>query len=188
MEADTLNIRLKLFLDKIGVSSTQFADSCGIPRPTVSQLLSGRNKTVSDKVISMIHSAYPQLSIIWLMFGEGSMLVNDSQVDAATNSLDDGQQNLPSNPVWSETGVENPMNMVDENGINAVACGDGRKYSAHDVLAAGVNATQPPVIKEVDVEKIAEKVSEKIENSCKNSRKVVRVTVFYDDGSYQTFE
>lgn len=66
--------RLKLFLEYLGIPVTQFADNCGIPRPTLSQLLNGRNKTVRDEIIAKIHEAYPQLSIMWLMFGEGSMV------------------------------------------------------------------------------------------------------------------
>ena len=36
--------RLKLFMDSESIGSTQFADACKIPRPTLSQILSGRNK------------------------------------------------------------------------------------------------------------------------------------------------
>ena len=71
--------RLKLFLEQNGISNSQFADTCEIPRPTLSQLLNGRNKKVSDEVISKIHIAYPALNIMWLMFGDGEMFVeNDS--------------------------------------------------------------------------------------------------------------
>ncbi len=63
--------RLKFFLDQQGLTSSQFADACRIPRPTLSQLLTGRNKKVSDEIFAKIHDAYPQLSILWLMFGEG---------------------------------------------------------------------------------------------------------------------
>lgn len=66
--------RLNLFLEETRISKSQFADSCNIPRPTVSQILSGRNKKISDEIIAKIHSIYPQLSIMWLMFGEGNML------------------------------------------------------------------------------------------------------------------
>lgn len=65
--------RLKFFLEKNNIAISQFADTCGIPRPTLSQILNGRNKKISDELISKIHSAYPNLSILWLMFGEGSM-------------------------------------------------------------------------------------------------------------------
>lgn len=65
--------RLKQFIDSHSIPVTQFADNCMIPRPSLSQLLNGRNKKVSDEVISKIHAAYPNLSMLWLMFGEGSM-------------------------------------------------------------------------------------------------------------------
>ena len=66
--------RLKMFLDQTGISNSQFADTCEIPRPTLSQLLNGRNKKVSDEVIGKIHRAYPTLNVMWLMFGDGEML------------------------------------------------------------------------------------------------------------------
>lgn len=66
--------RLKKFISYLKIPVTQFADSCGIPRPTLSQLLNGRNKKVSDELISKIHEVYPSLSVLWLMFGEGDML------------------------------------------------------------------------------------------------------------------
>ncbi|MDE6431546.1 MAG: helix-turn-helix transcriptional regulator [Duncaniella sp.] len=68
--------RLKRYLDSRQISVTQFADECAIPRPTGSQLLAGRNKKVSDEIIGKIHGAYPELNIVWLMFGEGNMLTN----------------------------------------------------------------------------------------------------------------
>ena len=51
--------RIKIFMDYLGIPSSQFADTCGIPRPSLSQLLNGRNKKVSDEVIGKIHDAYP---------------------------------------------------------------------------------------------------------------------------------
>ena len=56
----------------MGISNSLFADTCDIPRPTLSQLLNGRNKKVSDEVIGKIHRAYPSLNVMWLMFGNGS--------------------------------------------------------------------------------------------------------------------
>ncbi len=66
--------RLKQYLSSQGITITQFADECDIPRPTASQLLAGRNKKVSDEIIGKIHYTYPALSVTWLMFGEGDML------------------------------------------------------------------------------------------------------------------
>ena len=68
--------RLKYYMDYAQVTISQFADRCGIPRPTMSQLINGRNKRISDEVISKIHNAFPDLSVLWLMFGEGDMTTN----------------------------------------------------------------------------------------------------------------
>lgn len=71
--------RLKEYIDSMGIQTSQFADACGIPRPSLSQLLNGRNKKVSDKVIRQIHEAFPSLSVLWLLLGEGPML-NDGNI------------------------------------------------------------------------------------------------------------
>ena len=70
--------RLKEFINYLAIPVTQFADTCKIPRPSLSQLLNGRNRKVSDELIGKIHEAYPELSVMWLMFGEGTMLFNSN--------------------------------------------------------------------------------------------------------------
>lgn len=65
--------RLKYFMESSRITISQFADTCGIPRPTMSQLMNGRNKRISDEIINKIHNGFPDLSILWLMFGEGQM-------------------------------------------------------------------------------------------------------------------
>lgn len=68
--------RLIKFRDYTELSNSQFADKAGIPRPTLSQFLNGRNKRLSDDLASKLHAAYPQLNMLWLLFGEGDMLMN----------------------------------------------------------------------------------------------------------------
>lgn len=74
--------RLKEFINYSKIPVTQFADNARIPRPSLSQLLNGRNRKVSDEVITKIHSAYPQLNMMWFIFGEGEMI----QVKADSNT------------------------------------------------------------------------------------------------------
>ena len=98
--------RLKKFLQDNNISNSQFADTCNIPRPTLSQLLNGRNKKVSDELIAKIHQTYPALNVMWLMFGDGEMFVpnaNSSAMPSATQpgeiSIDFGMSsNKPKNP------------------------------------------------------------------------------------------
>lgn len=77
--------RLKLFLIAINMTSSQFADTCHIPRPSLSQLLNGRNKKVSDEIITKIHEAFPSLSVSWLLFGEGDM-TTDKKIEISEPS------------------------------------------------------------------------------------------------------
>ncbi len=96
--------RIKKFLDENGIPNSQFADNCKIPRPTISQVLNGRNKKISDEVIAKIHHAYPALSITWLLFGEGEMINGSSPVqpsehhdeseDECMDSIDEPSQDF----------------------------------------------------------------------------------------------
>ena len=43
--------RLVQFMNSTGLSSSQFADTTGIPRPSLSQMLHGRNKSVNNQVL-----------------------------------------------------------------------------------------------------------------------------------------
>lgn len=159
MEEENVAIRLKFFMDNMGISNSQFADSCGIPRPTVSQLLNGRNKKISDVIIGMIHKSYPELSIMWLLFGEGEMCLTKEDnensgcaVDAALSDVD----NL------------SDIQMFDD--------ADEYVRRTNDSVAF-----KQPVSRFNESPVPCKVVPEKI-------RKVVSITVFYDDNSYETFE
>lgn len=93
--------RLNAFLEISEITKSQFADNCEIPRPTASQILSGRNKKISDDIIGKIHSVYPDLSISWLMFGEGEMLISATPgiegVKLSENSKITNHSTFPSN-------------------------------------------------------------------------------------------
>lgn len=74
--------RLKLFMETFSITNSQLADAAGIPRPTISQLLNGRNKSnegakkVSSDILRKIHDAFPILNMMWLIFGDGEMVAN----------------------------------------------------------------------------------------------------------------
>lgn len=65
--------RIRTLLTARQLSPTQFADTIGVSRPIVSHILSGRNKP-SLEVVQKIVSAFPDLSLPWLLNGEGAML------------------------------------------------------------------------------------------------------------------
>ena len=159
MEEENVAVRLKLFMDQMGISNSQFADQCGIPRPSLSQLLNGRNKKISDVIVRQIHDRYPELSVLWLMFGEGNM--------------------LNPTPLSSALASEGEKFMDDDT--------DDDENFEQNELTIPLNMSQTSINKAVkDVFKTTEIIG-KIDKNSSNPRKVRSITVFYDDNSYETF-
>lgn len=162
--------RLKRFIDTHQIPVTQFADNCRIPRPTLSQLLNGRNKKVSDEVISKIHQAYPRLSVLWLMFGEGAMEtsanIEMSEPQAIRISPVDATEHV-------DTMADDPR--IDfETGYN----GDEPENSGNN----GENHFQPYDA----VTERSKETSATITFGDKGKR-VISIVVYYDDNSYESF-
>ncbi len=67
--------RIRLLLEKEQLSSAEFADRIGIQRPTVSHVLSGRNKP-GYTFLQRILTSFPSISARWLLLGEGEMYTN----------------------------------------------------------------------------------------------------------------
>lgn len=159
MEQQNVAIRLKLFMESEGLSNSQFADLCKIPRPSLSQLLSGRNKKLSDVVVKQIHDRFPELSVLWLMFGEGEMKkpkpINPTLASEAAKFFDEDTDDS-SNANLSHLNTPKILDNITKNQSNKADF-------------TNVNITT----------KIAQKVQD--------PRKVVSITIFYDDNSYETF-
>lgn len=168
--------RLKYFLQLNDITSSQFADTCDIPRPTVSQLLNGRNKKVSDEVIAKIHSSYPNLSIMWLMFGEEPIAIDNKVLDSK-----------PSEILKSQTNSNLFSNNLDSDERKIVF--SGNEFSRDD-NHGGTNSTGN-TISEV-MANIARQVGavDPVNNKMSGTsatRKIVNVMVFYSDNSFQSF-
>ena len=53
------------------LSPSALADSIGVPRSSISHLLTGRNKPSLDFVLKLIR-AYPDVNLYWLLNGKGT--------------------------------------------------------------------------------------------------------------------
>lgn len=198
MNDSSAAIRLKHFLEFTGLTNSQFADQCGIPRPTLSQLLSGRNKKLSDQVLRPIHLHFPDLSLVWLMFGEGDMLVGDDNTAKSadlstangiaatapgntedplfdTGSFSDSSASDVLNAPDISKSVGNPS---DRSAIhhesNGSWNGSGR-MEANEEEEAVYRRTPPRGYRHERTDPLA------------SSRKVRSIMVYYDDNTYETF-
>ncbi len=61
------------------ISASEFAETLGIQRSSISHFLSGRNNPSLD-VIKKILTAYPDISADWLILDEGEMFINSPKM------------------------------------------------------------------------------------------------------------
>lgn len=149
--------RIKTFLSLNGIAYSIFADKCDIPRPTLSQLLNGRNKKISNEVLDKIHVAYPELSMMWLMFGEGEMM----------NEIGKNITNLQSS-IFDENEEFNEDIESDDIKQNHV-------QDANPVVEA-LQSLSMNMVKTQDKS-----------GSSENEKRIVNIMVFYSDNSFESF-
>lgn len=168
--------RLKMFMTALKIANSQFADTCGIPRPTISQILNGRNKKISDELISKIHDAYPALSMLWLMFGEGEMLT-DSNIKISEpkkgDNIDFANDQLSENePVIRELNFDAPISNPESNKFSIQKSVNSPKIEYHE-------PEQVVVTKPIEQSKATAQAG--------TGKRVIEIRVFYSDNSYETF-
>lgn len=171
--------RLKVFLTSLKIANSQFADTCGIPRPTISQILNGRNKKISDELISKIHVAYPALSMMWLMFGEGEMLT-DSNIKFSEPKKGDNidfasDQPMADEPVMGHLDFDSPISNSEPNNFS---------IPKPITKSPKIEYTEPERVvltKPVEQNRVTAQIG------ANEGKRVIEIRVFYNDNSYETF-
>lgn len=172
--------RLIAYREYTGLTNSQFADKAGIPRPTLSQFLNGRNKRLSDDMTAKLHQAYPDLNIMWLLFGEGEMLHDGSDAplklpDDATAAKENTQPDLFSQPEQDSV----PHSDSTQNEVNYVAdsffpADDNENYNrSKDMSDVSRQKSQP--------------ISYGAPLPADPAKKIQSIMVFYTDNSYEIF-
>jgi plasmid maintenance system antidote protein VapI len=64
-----LNDKIVTIIEALGFSNTKFADAISVSRPTISHIISGRNKPSID-IVQKIIAQYPELGYKWFLDDE----------------------------------------------------------------------------------------------------------------------
>lgn len=152
----------------------------------MSQILSGRNKKISDEVISKIHGAYPSLSVLWLLFGEGNMLVDEN------NQISEPQTGGFFDISHTQE-AENGEFAIDQTAGQNDSVFDSEK-SANPSLFDLTENSGPKVAKfsiadenEATPESGSRSNERQLKITADAKKSIVNITVFYSDNSFQTF-
>lgn len=182
--------RLKQYLDTRGISVTQFADECNIPRPTASQLLAGRNKKVSDEIINKIHVAYPELSVIWLMFGEGDMGFDANiKVSEPQNTGIFGFENSEKTVNQDVANENSNQNDVTVSASEKFADADMTSVHAeHSTFSFETDDSFPSMSAATSADApFRQEPSATMSQKGNNGKRVTGIVVYYDDNTFESF-
>lgn len=128
--------RIKLVIEKEKIPSGVFAETIGVQQSTLSHILKGRNNPSLD-VVMKIHQKYTYVNLEWLLYGTGSMIAENPQIQDSSPSLFDQK---PIKPAIIQAEPEKRKEMP---------------------LETSVNRPQEPVIQEIKyIEKPSRKITE----------------------------
>lgn len=157
--------RIIQIMRQTGLSNAEFAEKIGISTSSLSHIFSGRNNPSLD-VVKRIHKSFPEISLNWIMYGEGNMYATDSgrNGDTSQNSYDNApeKENMP----------------LFENAENPENTGSGQFY--FDFRKE--KPSEAPVYQPQGAEKEVIKYIEKPQP------KITEIRIFYDNGTFEVFK
>lgn len=168
--------RLKLFIDHLGLTNSQFADKTGIPRPTLSQILNRRNQTINNQLLQKLNESYPDLNILWLLFEQGEMqTVSNIKTSSPENELDSGI--FASEVADSEEYAPYSSSFFNDHAIetdNSDAVFSRTEVSKKEISNSPASVAVPT------------ESTTTVENHS-GAKKIRNIIVFYEDGTFETF-
>ena len=150
--------RLRQFLAAENISQAQFADAINVVRASVSHILAGRNNPSFDFIKALMLN-YPRLNVEWLIFGKGKMYKDAQSAEPAPLVEQQARPSAPQDLLFPEFDEE-PTPEVHEN--KETAQQPATKPFSFDINTL---STSSQVIV--------------------NQRKVSKIIVLFDDGTYQ---
>ena len=165
--------RIRELMEKKGMSQKIFAQELKLGEATVSGIFNGRTNP-SMATVQAIHNRFPEVSVQWLMFGDGEMFNSDADTDAQGTAQGVGTDQNPATDDLSAAGAPDYT-----QGLFPGMSADGQ--SALPKSAVSPAQRGPSGHEQVSQIKVIEKYLDKPQ------RKITEIRIFFDDGTYETF-
>lgn len=129
--------RVRQLITTKNMTSSGFADRVGVPRSTISHILSGRNKP-SLELVQKILDAFPDIRTEWLVRGKGNMSdeardlfsfteTTASSKEAPSSADPDTIKSSEQAPADHDTGPGDDANGTRGDGLQGTAGGQGKE-------------------------------------------------------------
>ncbi len=80
-------IRLRTFVDKTGLTHTEFGRQCGFKSPRSMQAIYSDGHIPTEKALNKIIARFPQLNYDWVLMGYGEMITKPFESQPSTDSI-----------------------------------------------------------------------------------------------------
>ncbi len=153
------------------MTQQEFASVLEISPASLSSIFNGRTNPTNNHV-QAIHRCFPSISVNWLMFGEGDMYVSAPPAgnDGHKTDLSGGVLNFEEcDKASAEPSLSTPFAGTVGKGE------DNPERLKRETEGSPVHPAMQPVIRET------------IKYVDKPQRKITEIRIFYDDGTYETF-
>lgn len=168
-----MNTRLQQFITAENLSQSQFADTIGVARASVSHILAGRNKPGFDFIESMSRH-YPSLNLEWLITGKGKMYKG-----AVQNTTQEPLSLAPTDDLFAAAQEDAEMKVSDFSQDSIWAQPKPVEKQKPDSPSVWQNT---PAAQPADP---AGSILGALSQNKGVSRSVSKIIIFYDDNSFQ---
>ncbi|MDR1811070.1 MAG: helix-turn-helix domain containing protein [Prevotella sp.] len=151
--------RIQKLMNAEKMNAAKFADTLGVGRAVISNIMTERNRASLDIVMTIL-TKMPQISSDWLLFGKGDMYKSNTlQTEAVVTSS--YSERLPDLFAQNPIKPSNPAKEPEERKENAV---------------------NPPQNQAQSI------VTERIVYKERPEKKISRIIVYYSDNTFEVFD
>ena len=164
----------QLMLDK-AMSQKSFAAELCIAEATLSGIFNGRTRP-TNQTVSAIHECFPEVNVMWLMFGEGDMYTSQAPSADAPDAPQESDDNGEEAPEQFSS-MNAPQAVFDAPAMHQ----DRAAFGEHAMPGSHPSAhISPAQVMQPQVQYIEKYID-------KPQRKITEIRIFFDDGTYETF-
>ena len=154
--------RIFTFIESLQLTPTEFADTIGVSRASISSIKTGRTQPTLS-LIEKIKQRFPNVDINWLILGEGDApIVNRSEQEIELFTND-------------EVKAEIEVTQISSNDDTA----------ANEYQAVYIAETPRKIEEEPQV--VNQETNVPVQFKTERKRSVKKVILLYDDGSFEEF-
>lgn len=153
--------RIFTFIESLQLTPTEFADTIGVSRASISSIKTGRTQPTLS-LVEKIKQRFPEIDINWLILGEGDApIANRSESETELFSDDE---------VKAEIEVTQTLSNDD---------------TANEYQAVYIAETPRKIEEEPQV--VNQETNVPVQSTIERKRSVKKVILLYDDGSFEEF-